>query len=58
MGVKFRLQGKVLLEKNSFENKKQMLVDVWFPLNSCSVHTPNEIRPHLGRAIEEMMSKF
>ena len=58
MGVKFQLRVKVLLKKYSFENNKQMLVDVWFPSNSCSVHTPNEIRPRLGRAIGEMMSKF
>ena len=56
--MKFQLRVKVLLEKYSFENNKQMLVDVWFPLNSCSVHAPNEIRPRLGRAIGEMMSKF
>ena len=56
MGVKFQLRVKVLLEKYSFENNTQMLVDVWFPSNSCSA--PNEIRPRLGRAIGEMMSKF
>ena len=51
MGVKFQLRAKVLLEKYSFENNKQMLVDVWFPSNSCSVHAPNEIHPSLRRAI-------
>ena len=30
-GLKFQLRSKVLLEKYSFENEKQIVVDIWFP---------------------------
>ncbi|MCG8621927.1 MAG: hypothetical protein MJE68_08035, partial [Proteobacteria bacterium] len=57
-GVKFQLRAKVLLEKYSFENDKQIVVDVWFPSNSVSVHTLPQIARSLRQAIADMMSKF
>ena len=56
--MKFQLCTKVLLEKYSFENEKQIVVDVWFPSISFSLHTPSQVMHHLRKAVADMMSKF
>ena len=57
-GVKFQWCTKVFLEKYSFENEKQILVDVWFPSISFSLHTPSQVMHHLQKAVADMMSNF
>ena len=57
-GLKFQLRTKVLLEKYSFENEKQIVVDVWFPSISFSLHTPSQVMHRLWKAVADMMSKF
>ena len=57
-GLKFQLRSKVLLEKYSFENEKQIVVDVWFPSISFSLHTPSQIMNRLRKAVADMMGKF
>ena len=56
--MKFQLRTKVLLEKYSFENEKQIVVDVWFPSISFSLHNPSQVMHHLWKAVADMMSKF
>ena len=48
----------MLLEKYSFENMKQIVVDVWFSSVSFSFHTPSQVIHHLWKAVADIMSKF
>ena len=57
-GLKFQLRCKILLEKYSYENEHDIVVDVWFPTETRTVTTMHEIPLKLQKSVGDMMSKF
>ena len=57
-GLKFQLRCKILLEKYSYENEHDIVVDVWFPAETRTVTTMHEIPLKLQKSVGDMMSKF
>ena len=57
-GLKFQLRCKILLEKYSYENERDIVVDVWFPAETRTVTTMHQISPQLEKSVGDMMSKF
>ena len=57
-GLKFQLRCKILLEKYSYENEHDIVVDVWFPAETHTVTTMHEIPLKLQKSVGDMMSKF
>ena len=45
-GLKFQLRCKILLEKYSYENERDIVVDVWFPAETRTVTTMHQISPN------------
>ena len=57
-GVKFQLRCKVLLEKFSFENDRVIMIDVWFPAETCTLTILSQVSSVLNKSAQDMLSKF
>ena len=55
---KFQIHLKAFLEKISFENKKLMKIDVWFPSNTYTVLDSINIRKKINTAIRDIYKRY
>ena len=56
--IKFQIRMQAFLEKFSFENNKQINIDVWFPSNTCSILELSGAHKKIKKALCDIFQRY
>ena len=56
--MKFQLTCKGLLEKYPFQNDSVIMIDIWFPAETCTLTVFSQVFLVLKKSVQDMLGKF
>ena len=56
--IKFQIRMQAFLEKFSFENNKEINIDVWFPSNTYSILDLSSVRKRIKMALRDIFQCY